>query len=194
MDNLFRKSKPNVVDRRPLSSNSTNAVPPRTTNAPSSKPPLTDETREVLPKALQKLFQVYKVCSMNQIRQRLRDMAVSENTQRKGTREAKAAAAAADAPLEELQKILTEVAVDIHGSFVLKSSPDHPQYDALRKIVINLFKAQGPGGKLKKANIFAAAEVALKRQITNAEYQKVLSEICISQNALWVLKSGDSPT
>lgn len=71
---------------------------------------------------------------MNQIRQRLRDMAVSENTQRKGTREAKAAAAAADAPLEELQKILTEVAVDIHGSFVLKSSPDYPQYDPLRLI------------------------------------------------------------
>lgn len=73
-----------------------------------------------------------RTVSMNQIRQRLRDMAVSENTQRKGTREAKAAAAAADAPQEELQKSLTQIAADIHGSFVLRSSPDHPQYDELR--------------------------------------------------------------
>ena len=125
-------------------------------------------------------------------------MAVSENTLRKGTREARAAAAAADAPQEELQKTLNQVAVNIHGSFVSRSSPDHPQYDELRlfliltlnskssfgiflivicsfsrNIVVNLFLAEGPKGRLKKASIFAAASDRLKREITNAEYQKV---------------------
>ncbi|KAK9058613.1 hypothetical protein SSX86_023455 [Deinandra increscens subsp. villosa] len=152
-----------------------------------------------------KVFQAYKVCSMDQIRQRLRDMAVSENTQRKGTREAKAANVAADAPHEELKKILTQVAANIHGSFVLRSSPDHPQYDELRlfidfrqirfkNIVIDLFLAQGPRGKLKKASISEAVKVRLKRDMTNIEYQKVLGELCVSQNSAWVLKSGDSPT
>ncbi|KAK9066897.1 hypothetical protein SSX86_014221 [Deinandra increscens subsp. villosa] len=194
MDILFPKNSKfsSIGDRRPSASNKP-TVAPKTTNIPS-KTVNQDETREVLPKALQKVFQAYKVCSINQIRQRLRDMAVSENTQRKGTREAKAAAAAADAPQEELKKILTQVAVNIHGSFVLRSSPDHPQFDELRNIVINLFLADAPGGKLKKATIFAAAKEQLKRDITNTEYSKVLSELCISQNSAWVLKSGDSPT
>ncbi|KAI3785276.1 hypothetical protein L1987_44392 [Smallanthus sonchifolius] len=195
MSSLFPKNLGHSTgDRRTSASNSTKVVTPRPTNVPPSRTVPLDETQEVLPKALQKVFQTYKVCSMNQIRQRLRDMAVSENSQRKGTREARAAAAAADAPQEELQRILTQVAVYIHGSFVLRSSPDHPQYDDLRNIVITLFLAEGPGGKLKKASIFAAAKVQLKRDITNIEYQKVLSELCVSQNAAWVLKSGDSPT
>ncbi|KAF5791374.1 putative DNA-directed RNA polymerase III subunit Rpc5 [Helianthus annuus] len=196
MARLYPKNlKTNIGDRRPLASNSTNAVAPKTATVPPSKPVIQDETREVLPKALQKLFHAYKVCSINQIRQRLRDMAtaVSQET-RKNPREVKDAVAAADAPLEELQRILTQIAVNIHGSFVLKSSPDHPQYDELRKIVIDLFLAEGPGGKLKKAKISAAVKEQLKRDMTNNEYQKVLSELCVSQSTGWVLKSGDSPT
>ncbi|KAK1433274.1 hypothetical protein QVD17_10184 [Tagetes erecta] len=176
LDCLFPKNTKFNSDRRPSASSRTNVVP-KTTIVPPSKPMMVDETREALPKALQKVFQAYKVCSMNQIRQRLRDMAVSENTQRKGTREAKAAAAAADAPQEELQKSLTQIAANIHGSFVLRSSPDHPQYDELRNVVINLLLAEGPEGKLKKASIFAAAKVQLKRDITTNEYQKVLNEL-----------------
>lgn len=190
---LFRQSSKHSIGDRRATSHSTNDVAPRTANVPS-RTPMLDEAREALPKALQKVFQAYKVCSLNQIRQRLRDMAVSENTLRKGTREARAAAAAADAPQEELQKTLNQVAANIHGFFVSRSSPDHPQYDELRNIVINLFLAEGPKGRLKKASIYAAASMQLKREITNVEYQKVLNELCISQNSAWVLKSGDSPT
>ncbi|KAI7746580.1 hypothetical protein M8C21_005734 [Ambrosia artemisiifolia] len=195
MEHLYPKnSKPNNMGgRRPSASSSTKVVAPRTTSVPPSQPMMQDESREALPKALHKLFQVYKVCSLNQIPQRLRDMAVSGNQYQKGSQEAKAVAAAADVPLEELQRILTQVAVNIHGSFVLRSSPDHPQYDDLRKTVLDLFLAEGPGGKLKKAKIYAAAEVKLKREITTIEYQKVLNELCISQNSGWVLKSWDSP-
>ncbi|KAJ9548048.1 hypothetical protein OSB04_020591 [Centaurea solstitialis] len=185
---LFRQSSKHGIGDRRATPNSTNDVAQRTTNVPPSRtPPMLDEAREALPKALQKVFQAYK------IRQRLRDMALSENAPRKGAREARAAVAAADVPLEELQKTLNQVAVNIHGSFVSRSSPDHPQYDELRNIVVNLFLAQGPKGRLKKANIFAAAEAQLEREITNVEYQKVLNELCISQNSAWVLKSGDNP-
>ncbi|XP_071710818.1 uncharacterized protein [Rutidosis leptorrhynchoides] len=188
-----KNTKRSVVDRRPAPKTTVDATP-KVINAPPNKNVMLDETREALPKALQKVFQTYKVCSFNQIRQRLRDMAVSENTQRKGTREAKLAAAAADASQEELQKTLKQVAVDIHGSFVLRSSPDHPQYDELRNVVINLLLAEGREGKLKKASIYAAAQMQLKREITTVEYQKVLNELCISKNSAWVLKSGDGPT
>ncbi|KVI12296.1 DNA-directed RNA polymerase III subunit Rpc5 [Cynara cardunculus var. scolymus] len=153
---IFRQSSKHSIGDRRATSNSTNDVVPKTTNVPPSRTPMLDEAREALPKALQKVFQAYKVCSLNQIRQRLRDMAVSENTHRKGTREARAAAAAADAPQEELQKTLNQVAVNIHGN-----------------IVINLFLAEGPKGRLKKASIYAAASVKLNREITNVEYQKI---------------------
>nr|XP_043632139.1 DNA-directed RNA polymerase III subunit RPC5-like [Erigeron canadensis]XP_043632140.1 DNA-directed RNA polymerase III subunit RPC5-like [Erigeron canadensis]XP_043632141.1 DNA-directed RNA polymerase III subunit RPC5-like [Erigeron canadensis] len=195
MEALFRtSSKLSIGVKSSSSDNSTIEVALRTTNVASSRTEMLDETREALPKALQKVFQAYKVCSLNQIRQRLRDMAVSENTHRKGTREARASAAAADAPLEELLKTLNQVAVDIHGSFVSRSSPDHPQYDEFRKVVIDLFLAEGRSAKLKKASIHAAANVKLKRDITTSEYQKVLNELCVSQRSAWVLKSGDSPT
>ncbi|KAI3768055.1 hypothetical protein L2E82_18486 [Cichorium intybus] len=192
---LFPKnSKHGVHDRRPILNNM-NKVETKTATVPTSKGVMLDETREALPKALVKLFQAYKVCSLNQIRQRLRDMAVSENTLRKGTREARAAAAAADAPQEELLKTLNQVAVNLHGVFVSKSSPDHPQYDDFRNIVINLLRAEGPKGRLKRASIEAAAEMQLKRKPSDTEFKKVLTEICITQNSAWVLKSGDgSPT
>lgn len=39
-----------------------------------------------------------------------------------------------EAPPEELQKVITQVAVNIHGSYVLISSPDHPEHDQLRLV------------------------------------------------------------
>ncbi|KAD4888423.1 hypothetical protein R6Q59_034557 [Mikania micrantha] len=195
MDRLFPKNlKPSIGDRRPSASKSTNVVAPKITNVPPSTTVNQDESQVISTKVIQKIFHAYKVCSINQIRQRLRDMAVSRNNKPMGNREAKAVAAAADAPQEELQKILNQFAVNIHGSFVLRSSPEHPQYDELRNIVINLFLAEGPGGKLKKASIYAAANVQLNRDPTSIEYQKVLTELCITQNSAWVLKSGDIPS
>ncbi|GFY86362.1 hypothetical protein Acr_05g0000010, partial [Actinidia rufa] len=110
-----------------------------------------------------------------QICQRLREMAVSESNRPKGVAgEAKAAALGVDAPQEELLEIISQVATDIHGFYVSKSSFDHPQYDPLRKIVIDLLIAEGPNAKLKKAAISEAAKLQLNRDITPNEYQKWL--------------------
>ncbi|KAL0449969.1 UNVERIFIED_CONTAM: hypothetical protein Slati_1553300 [Sesamum latifolium] len=130
--------------------------------------------------------------SFQQISQRLRDMAVSESKRSTGfAREAVAAANSIDAFPDELQAIISQVAVNIHGICVPKSSPDNPQYDPFRKIVIDLFLAEGPNAKLKKAPIVEAAKMQLKREIPTIEYQKVLQELCLSQGSAWVLRSAD---
>ncbi|KAH9663253.1 SIN-like family protein [Citrus sinensis] len=80
---------------------------------------LSNESREALPKALQKLFQIHKVC---------------------------------------------------------------------RKVVTDLLLAGGPDAKLKKADVVEAARHVLKREISNAEYSKVMSDICESKGSAWILK------
>lgn len=42
------------------------------------------------------------------------------------------AAYGVDAPQHELQKVICQVAADIHGLYVLKSSPEHSEHDRLR--------------------------------------------------------------
>ncbi|GJW47049.1 DNA-directed RNA polymerase III subunit RPC5 [Tanacetum coccineum] len=188
MKMLFSKtSKVGTSDKPPVSASNT---APKITKVTPSRTVVLDENREALLKvALQKLLQTYKVLSWQQIRQKLRDMAVSENTHPKGSRDARAATAAAEAKDDDLKKILTEVAVEIHGAYVLRPPPDPSEYDRIRHVVINLFIAEGSGGKLKKASIFEAAKSVLKREITTAEYQKIMNEMCISKNSAWVLKS-----
>ncbi|XP_073311538.1 uncharacterized protein [Primulina huaijiensis] len=164
----------------------------RTPIGANSRIQMSEEAREAIAKALQKLFKSVKVCSFQQISQRLRDLAVSESARSTGfAKEAVAAANSIDSFPTELQAIINQVAVNIHGVCVPKSSPDHPQYDPFRKVVINLFVAEGPNAKLKKASILEAAKMELKRDITQAEYQKVLPELCITQGSAWVLRSGD---
>ncbi|KAG8384040.1 hypothetical protein BUALT_Bualt04G0076700 [Buddleja alternifolia] len=184
-------SKSNTINNS-ATSKSSNKVATRTSNGATSISAMSEEVRDAVTKALQKLFKNIKVCSFQQISQRLRDMAVSESARSTGfAREAVAAANSIDAFPDELQAIISQVAVNIHGLCVPKSSPDHPQYDAFRKVVIDLFVAEGPNTKLKKAPIIEAAKMELKRDIPNMEYQKVLQELCISQGSAWVLRSGD---
>ncbi|XWS42031.1 hypothetical protein CRYUN_Cryun17cG0133800 [Craigia yunnanensis] len=151
---------------------------------------MSDETREAIPKALKKVFQTHKVCSLQLIRKGLRDLALSQSTLPKAdARMVVKAAYGADAPEHELQDVVGQVAVELHGGlFVLKSSPEHPEYDPLREVVINLLRVKG---KLKKADITAAALLSLKREITNNEYNKVMSDFCEYKSNWWVLKSGD---
>ncbi|XP_058006126.1 uncharacterized protein LOC110650134 isoform X2 [Hevea brasiliensis] len=157
-----------------------------------TKTTITVETREALLKALPKVLQNHRVCSFQLICQGLRDLAISQSTLPKADpRIAVAAASGADAPSEELQEIISQVATNIHGFYVLKSSPDHPQYDPLRKVVIDLLLARGPDAKLKKAEVFEAARLALHRDVTNVEYTKVMTDFCESKGSAWVLKSGD---
>ncbi|KAF7148309.1 hypothetical protein RHSIM_Rhsim03G0093700 [Rhododendron simsii] len=163
----------------------------RSSNGAVSRTPMSNETREALPKVLQKLFQTHSVCSFQLICQRLREMAISESTRPKGVaREVKAAALALDAPQEELLDLIGQVAINIHGVYVSKSSID-PQYDPLRKIVIDLLIAEGPNAKLKRAAIVEAAKMQLNQDISPNAYQKVLNELCVSQGSAWVLKLGD---
>lgn len=165
---------------------------PRTVSSTLPATSMSKETREALPKALLKLFKIHNVCSFQQIIQRLREMAVSETVRPKGdARELQAAALGVDAPPEELRAIISQVAVNIHDVYVLKSSPESPQYDPLRKVIIDLFIADGPTAKLKKASIVEAAKLRLKRDIPDAELKKVLSELCVSQHSAWLLKGVD---
>ena len=63
-------------------------------------------------------------------------MAVSESSRPKGfAREAIAAAHGVEAPPEELQAIISQVAINIHGVYVLKSSPVHPEHDEFRLLL-----------------------------------------------------------
>ncbi|KAJ7944320.1 DNA-directed RNA polymerase III subunit RPC5 [Quillaja saponaria] len=155
---------------------------------------MTNETREALPKVLLKVFHSHKVCSFQLICAELRRLAVSLRNRGKEdamSRMGEAAAYGVDAPPEELQASISQVAESIHGHYVLKSSLEHPEYDPLRHVVFNLLKAGGPDAKLKKAEIFVAAKNMLKRDITNNEYIKVMNEICNSSGSAWVLKRGD---
>lgn len=152
---------------------------------------LSNESREALPKALHKLFQIHKVCSMPLIKQGLRDLAVSQSTLPKAdARMTVLAAEIVDSNFVETQEfaeVISQVATNIHGFYVSKSSED-PQHGPLRKVVTDLLLAGGPDAKLKKADIVEAARHALKREISNAEYSKVMSDICESKGSAWILK------
>ncbi|MED6214687.1 hypothetical protein PIB30_105698, partial [Stylosanthes scabra] len=68
-------------------------------------------------------------------------------------------------PQPEVKDVVDEVACDIHGSYVLKS-----QNELFRDVVIKLLRGKSDG-KLKKAEICAAAEAA-HTQVTNTEYTR----------------------
>ncbi|KAG5629363.1 hypothetical protein H5410_001080 [Solanum commersonii] len=142
---------------------------------------MSKEIREALPKALQEVFRTYKVCIFQQIRQGLRKLGVSKSYPPKGApRNAITASIDVfDAPQEEIQAVINQ------------SSPDNPQYETLRKVVIDLFMAEGPSAKLKKASVTEAAKLQLNRDITNVEFLKVMKELCHSEKSAWVLRSGD---
>lgn len=141
-----------------------------------AKTVLSDKTREVLLKAIEKVLHTHKVCNFQRLGQLLRDTSLE-----------------APPPSErELREILKEVAIDIHGVFVSKTSPDHP-YDGLRRTVIDLLIVEGPNAKLRKAAIIEAGKIRLKRpDIPTIEYNKVMQELCVSRGSVWTLKSGDA--
>ncbi|KAL6498124.1 hypothetical protein OROGR_028521 [Orobanche gracilis] len=170
---------------------SSGLVSARNPKGASSTAGMSEEVRDAILKALQKLFKAVKICSFQQISQLLRGMAVSESARSTGfAREAVAAANSIDAYPDEFQAIINEVAVNIHGTCVPKSSPDSPQYDPFREVVIDLLKNEGPNAKLRKALILEAAKLKLNREIPPNEFQKVVTELCTSQGSAWTLKSS----
>ncbi|CAA2985443.1 DNA-directed RNA polymerase III subunit RPC5-like [Olea europaea subsp. europaea] len=178
-------SKSNVMNN-PVTSMSSSKLALKTPNEAS---PMPEETREALMKALQKLLKGIKVCSFEQICQRLRDLADFESARSRGfSKETVDAVNIICAFPDELQAIISRFAFNIHGVHVPKSSPDHPQYDPFRKVVIDLLIAEGQKAKLKEVSIVEAAKMELKRDIPQIG---VLQELCVSQGSAWVLKSGD---
>ncbi|KAK7246400.1 hypothetical protein RIF29_41268 [Crotalaria pallida] len=158
---------------------------------PPGKMTMSNDTKHALPIALKKLFQNHKVCSFQMICQGLREMAVSKSTLSKtDSKIVVDAARSLDGPPEELKTVINEIAYHIHGSYVLKSSEDEP----FRDVVINLFRGSGPNAKLKRAEIVEAARRKLSREVTNTEYHKVMSELCVSKGSFWVLRSSDGST
>ncbi|XP_062102364.1 uncharacterized protein LOC133812595 [Humulus lupulus] len=151
-----------------------------------------DDIREALSsKVLPKVIQDHKVCSFQLICQGLRDLALNKlNLPKADARFVRAAAYGTDAP-DELRKLVDHVAINIHDLYVLKSSPEYPQYDPFRNVVIDLLRQNGPNAKLKKAEIFDAAKKSLNRDINTNEYSKVMNEICVFKGSFWMLKSGD---
>lgn len=185
------KTSKSSAPANPVASKGSDKLAARPSSGSMPRKVMSEEACESIRKALQKLFKSIKTCSVLQISQRLRDMAVDENLRAKGSakEEALAAANSIDAFPDELQTILSTIAVNVHGICVPKSSPDHPEYDDLRQVVIDLFLAEGPQGKLKKAQIFAAA-TSRGKEPTQAAYQKVMQELCVSQHgSSWALKS-----
>ena len=86
--------------------------------------------------------------SFQLIRRGLSDLAVRTSTLPKVDPRSKKVTAAqygVQAPPHELQKVISEIAIDIHGSYVLKSSPDHPEHDKLRLLPFSsIFKLFSP--------------------------------------------------
>ncbi|KAM7515987.1 hypothetical protein LguiA_005570 [Lonicera macranthoides] len=163
-------------------------------NGAPSRPGLSSmhyETRQALPKALGIIFQAHKVCSFEHVCHRLKEIAIVEAIRPKEKRCTDLIIAAGGVHFrEELLEIINQVAINIHGIFVSKSSTDYPQFNGLRRIVIDLLKAEH-NAKLDKAAVIEAAKMQLNREITNTEFQKVISELCTLQGSAWVLKSGD---
>ncbi|PKI78569.1 hypothetical protein CRG98_001041 [Punica granatum] len=202
MDFLNKKGRPNAREEnnmnnaklrqpRMVTKEAKSSKIDRTTVKDPSRTTMSSETREALPKALQKVFQNQKVCSYQIICERLRGQAVSESTNPKAdARMARNAAQAVDSP-EELREVLNRIAVNIHGFYVLKSSPDHPELDPLRRVVMDLFIGKGPEAKLKKGEVIEAAKISLKRDISKNEFEKVITDICESKGSFWVLNSGN---
>ncbi|XP_021911949.1 uncharacterized protein LOC110825753 [Carica papaya] len=188
---IIRGQKPSVAGK-PENTVDSDKGTTKALSGAQTRRTMSDETRKALPKALIKVFQNHKVCSFQQICQGLRDLAVSKSTIPKADSSMEVVAAyGVDAPAEELQEVISQVATNIHGYYVLKSSPEHPLLDPLRKVVIDLLCVKGPDAKLKKADIFTAAKIALNKDITSADYNKVMTDFCESRGSAWVLKRGD---
>ncbi|KAI9128546.1 hypothetical protein K1719_000029 [Acacia pycnantha] len=178
---LGRSSKPGQVVTSDKHATNVGGVAPETMT-------MSSDTRQALRIALKKLFQTHPVCRFQTICNELRGMALYKSMRPKsGAKIVRDAADGLDAPPEELQAIISENACNIHGYYVLKSSQD----DHFRDVVIDMLRGSGPNAKLKKAEVLEAARRKLNREVTNTEYSKVMTELCVSSGSAWVLKTDD---
>ncbi|XP_028550733.1 uncharacterized protein LOC110115963 isoform X2 [Dendrobium catenatum] len=83
-----------------------------------------------------------------------------------------AAALAVSAPEKDLRSVIEQVAVRVHGVYVLKTAGD-PALDPLRNVVISLYQAREPNAKLRKKKVKQAAQSCLNIDISDNEYYQV---------------------
>ncbi|TVU42261.1 hypothetical protein EJB05_08655 [Eragrostis curvula] len=143
---------------------------------------------------LRTVFTANKVRSMQAVVRDLRQLAAKYASNRKDETRwqlyANAAKACASLPLEELKAFINEVAVPIHGVFVGK----HQDKKNPRNIIILLFRGKDANATLTKQEILETAVTRLKREISEREYQQIVTETCNSiEDGLLVLKNGDEP-
>ncbi|XP_031502601.1 uncharacterized protein LOC116265800 [Nymphaea colorata] len=163
----------------------------QSSKAALEKSMISDELREAFPKVLREVFHKYSVCSLQLLRQGLREMAISRTTHPKHNSELVVAAArvASSVPNSELQSILSTVAVEINGVYVLESLND--PCDEFRRFVIKLLKARGPNAKVKKIETLEAFKMHCNVEVPRPIYNKVMNELCVSVGNAWMMKSGD---
>ncbi|CAL9172572.1 unnamed protein product [Musa hybrid cultivar] len=156
---------------------------------------MSSETQEHLPKALLKIFQEKRIRSLNSVVHGLRELAISKSFRPRDDSKIKAlisaAKSGASAPASELQSIVSQIAMNVHGVYILKST-GNPALDPLRlNVVIDLFRGKEPNAKINKQEIRIAAQTRLKKDISDSEYNQVVHELCVSSRGSWILKSGD---
>lgn len=127
--------------------------------------------REDLIKSLSEIFHLHGVLSLNAIIKELKGRI--------------------NASIAEVQSAVSEVAVDIHGVYALKSLRN-PTLDPLRKFIIDLFRKKNANVKFKEQDVRSAAKNFLQRNVSDSEFKQVVSELCISKGGGLALKTSDS--
>ncbi|GBG90570.1 hypothetical protein CBR_g50913 [Chara braunii] len=156
---------------------------------------MSEETKAALPGALREIFLKHNVCNLQFICQCLRERAISISAAPKVNpavaATALAAAKAASAPVAELSAAICNVATCIDGIYFLQSL-GNPTLDPFREVVVALLRTKkGASAGLRKVDLIEAAKIALKGDVPNIVYQKVLKELCYTRGGVWVLKPGD---
>ncbi|KAK3123420.1 hypothetical protein QOZ80_8AG0630530 [Eleusine coracana subsp. coracana] len=143
------------------------------------------------------VFVANKVRSMQAIIRDLRQLAAKYASNRKDASKlqalANAAKSCASLPHEELEEMLTGISVPVHGVYIAKQANQEGRR-TLRNLLIYLFRKKEPNATLTKQEIFDAAAVHLKREISEKEYHQNVTEICNStEDGHLILKNGDEP-
>eukprot|EP00850_Spirogloea_muscicola_P010651 SM000063S20041 [mRNA] locus=s63:444754:450477:- [translate_table: standard] len=167
-------------------------LPPAATAHFASAGTMSDTTRAALPGALRQIFEKHNVCTLQFVSQSLRELAIT-SAAKPATKASAIAATALEAtsvPPVELAAEVAKLAIQIDGAYFL-SSLNNVTLDPFREVVIALLKTRVSGMGLRKTDIMEAAKLALKTDVPNTVYQKVLKELCYTRGGVWVLKPGD---
>ncbi|KAH7420883.1 hypothetical protein KP509_13G028000 [Ceratopteris richardii] len=155
---------------------------------------MSQETRTALPGALREIFAKHNVCSLQLISRSLLESAVAKasapNANPRVVAAAAAAAQATKAPAPEFTAAVSQVASNIDGLYFL-TKLGNSSLDPFRDVVIALLRAKGPNSGLKKIDIVEASKIALKSEVQQVVYQKVMRELCYTKSGTWVMKPGD---